>query len=153
MDEDKYKETYRTVNPLQCPFEKTLNSRRCICSKSERFNLADREGVACSEKKPWQNCIQFLEILRQNALFSLKLTHLDGPLPHGKEIKVQNGSIIGLQKLFYPDSDLSRVKPDIYQLIQRALDEYVEIENLPLNELMQSIVHFTARTSHKDKKK
>jgi hypothetical protein len=153
MDEDKYKETYRTVNPLQCPFEKTLNSRRCVCSKMERFYLADREGVACAAKQPWKNCSKFLEVLRKNAKFSLKLTHVDGPLPHGKEIKVQNGSIIGLQKLFYPNADVNSAKPDIYLLIQRAFDEYVEIENLPLNELMQSIVHFTARIPHKDKKK
>jgi len=153
MDEDKYKEAYRSVNPLQCPFERTLNSRRCVCSKMERFNLADREGVACKEKQALKDCLNFLEILRENARFSLKLTQIDGPLPHGKEIKVQNGSIIGLQKLLYPDSDINSIKPDIYQLIHQALIKYEKIENLPLSELMPSIVNFSARQSRKDKHK
>ena len=153
MDEDKYKETYRSVNPLQCPFEKTLNSRRCKCSKMERFNLADREGVACTEKAALENCRSFLELLRKNAIFALKLTHIDEPLPHGKEIKVQNGSIIGLQKLFYPELDPDSIKPDIYLLINEAKKRFSDFENLPLNELMQSIVNFTARTPRRNKKK
>ncbi|MCK5723348.1 MAG: hypothetical protein KAI84_12505, partial [Gammaproteobacteria bacterium] len=83
MDEDKYRETYRSVNTLQCPFEKTLNSRRCQCSKMERIHLADRECVGCMEKQAWQNCRDFLQLLRNSAKFSLKMTEVDGPLPHG----------------------------------------------------------------------
>jgi len=151
MDEDKYRETYRSVNPLQCPFEKTLNSRRCQCSKMERFHLADRECVGCKEKQAWQHCINFLEILRANAKFALKLTEVEEPLPHGKEIKVQNGSIIGLDKLLNPQAHSE--KPDIYQLLEQALAKYKKFEDLPLDQLMQSIVHFKARATRKDKKK
>lgn len=150
MDEDKYRETYRSVNPLQCPFEKTLNSRRCICSKMERIHLADRECVGCVEKQAWQNCRDFLVLLRNNAKFALKLTEIEGPLPHGKEIKVQNGSVIGLHKLFNPDDEN---KPDIYLLLNQALTEYQKFEDLPLDQLMQSIVNFKARETRKDKKK
>ncbi len=151
MDEDKYRETYRSVNPLQCPFEKSLNSRRYQCVKMEKIHLADRECVGCIDKQAWQNCQDFLQLLRKNALFALKITEVDGqPLPHGKEIKVQSGSIIGLQKLFNPESE---DKPDIYQLLEQALDEYQLFGNLPLDQLMQSIVHFKARATRKDKKK
>jgi len=150
MDEDKYRETYRSVNPLQCPFEKTLNSRRCQCSKMQRIHLADRECVGCVEKIAWQSCHDFLKLLRRNAKFALKLTEIDTPLPHGKEIKVQNGSIIGLHKLFNPENEN---KPDIYLLLNEALSEYKKFEHLPLDQLMQSIVNFKARETRKDKKK
>jgi len=150
MDEDKYRETYRTVIPLQCPFEKTLNSRRCQCSKMKRVHLADRECVSCQEKTDWENCLDFMQLLRINAKFALKLTEVDGPLPHGKEIKVQNGSIIGLQKLFAPEYEC---KPDIYLLLNQALEKYKQFENLPLDQLMQSIVNFEAREIRKDNKK
>ncbi|MCK4865724.1 MAG: hypothetical protein KAT06_09930 [Gammaproteobacteria bacterium] len=150
MDEDKYRETYHSVNPLQCPFEKTLNSRRCICNEMDKINLADRECVGCKNKESWQNCLDFLEILRSNAKFALKLTEVEEPLPHGKEIKVQNGGVIGLQKLFTPESE---GKPNISQLINQALEKYQKFENLPLDQLMQSIVHFKARATRKDKKK
>ena len=150
MDEDKYRDTYRLVNPLQCPFEKTLNSRRCKCSRMKRIHLADRECVGCSEKQSWQTCRDFLELLRINAKFALKLTEIEGPLPHGKEIKVQNGSVIGLQKLFNPEN---KDRPDIILLLTQALTEYKNFENLPLDQLMQSIVNFKARETRKDKKK
>ncbi len=149
MDEDKYRETYRTVNPLQCPFEKTLNSRRCRCTKMEKIHLADRECVGCLDKQAWQNCRDFLELLRSNAKFALKLTEIDGPLPHGKEIKVQNGSIIGLHKLFSPENEN---RPDIYLLLKQALTKYQQFDKLPLDQLMQSIVNFKARATRKDKK-
>lgn len=150
MDEDKYRETYRTVVPLQCPFEKTLNSRRCQCTKMKRVHLADRECVSCREEAAWKNCRDFMQLLRINAKFALKLTEVDGPLPHGKEIKVQNGSVIGLQKLFNPESE---GKPDIYLLLNQALEKYKLFGNLPLDQLMQSIVNFKARETRRDKKK
>lgn len=150
MDEDKYRETYRTVNPLQCPFEKTLNSRRCVCSKMERIHLADRECVGCLDKQAWQNCLDFLHLLRPSAKFALKMTEVEEPLPHGKEIKVQSGSIFGLKELFNPDE---KGKPDIYLLLKQALDEYELFKNLPLDKLMPSIVNFKARESRRDKKK
>jgi len=150
MDEDKYRETYRSVNPLQCPFEKTLNSRRCVCSRMERIHLADRECIGCKQKQAWQNCIDFLTLMRPNAKFALKLTEVEGPLPHGKEIKVQNGSINGLSKLFELENETA--KPNIYQLLDRALQEYEKFENLPLDQLMPSIVNFKARETRKDKK-
>jgi len=151
MDEDKYRETYQSVNPLQCPFEKTLNSRRCECSKMEKIHLADRECVGCLNKQAWQNCRDFLTLLRLNARFALKITDEElSPLPHGKEIKVQNGSVIGLNKLFNPESEH---KPDIYLLLNQALAEYKTFDKLPLDQLMQSIVHFKARATRKDKKK
>lgn len=150
MDENKYRETYRSVNPLQCPFEKTLNSRRCLCKKMEKIHLADRECVGCIDKQAWQNCRDFLTLLRINAKFALKLTEINGPLPHGKEIKVQNGSIIGLDKLFNPKN---KNKPDIYLLLEQALAKYKTFEQLPLDQLMPSIMHFKARATRKDKKK
>ncbi len=150
MDEDKYRETYRTVNPLQCPFEKTLNSRRCQCKKMKKIHLADRECVGCLEKEAWKNCCDFLALLRKSAMFALKVTEVEGPLPHGKEIKIQNGSIIGLDKLFNPDNE---DKPDIYKLLEQALSKYQTFDKLPLDQLMQSIVHFKARETRKDKKK
>ncbi len=149
MDEDKYRETYRSVNPLQCPFEKTLTSRRCVCDEMDKIHLADRECVGCKDKQSWQNCRDFLELLRNNAKFALKLTEIEGPLPHGKEIKVQNGSVLGLQKLFNPESES---KPNISQLLNQTLDKYKLFENLPLDQLMQSIVNFKARATRKDKK-
>ena len=47
MEEKEYKNTYQSINERRCVFEKTINSRRCTCKQSQRFHLADREGIAC----------------------------------------------------------------------------------------------------------
>ena len=55
-----------------------------------------------------------------------------------------------VQKLFKPEST---EKPDIYALLNQALSEYEQFENLPFDKLMQSIVNFKARETRRDKKK
>ena len=47
MEEDEYRSRYAEINEHRCVFEKAINARRCNCSKSRRFMLAGREGVAC----------------------------------------------------------------------------------------------------------
>ena len=97
MEEKAYKDTYDSINERRCVFEKTINSRRCTCKQSQRFHLADREGIACKSTTGNALCIEFLNSMRSKARFALHLTSADGPLPHTKEIKVQTGGLLGLQ--------------------------------------------------------
>jgi len=99
MDEKHYKETYSSINPTRCVFEKAINSRICNCSKSQRFNLADREGVACTSKSYLSRCDNFLSQLHNNARFALQRLELN-QLGHAQEIKIQNGGLLGLQREF-----------------------------------------------------
>lgn len=146
MEEDEYRHTYRDINPLKCVFEKSINTRRCQCSLSERFNLADREGVRCTVELAQKRCTTLLSIMRDKALFAMRLTKIDGPLPHGKEIKVQVGGLLGLEKLLHPNSIESATISDIQALLNEAIETYQNIESFPFSELVQDIVKFEART-------
>ena len=72
MDENEFRHTYNSINPQRCVFEKAINSRICNCNKSKRFNLADREGVACTHANSLERCTKFLIQIRTNAKFAIK---------------------------------------------------------------------------------
>jgi hypothetical protein len=145
MEEQEYRDTYQEINPRRCIFEKAINSRRCSCDQSARFCLADREGVGCNSDSGNRHCIELLDSMRRNARFSLQLTQAEGPLPHNKEIRVQTGGLLGLQKLLRPEQAGSDSVADIHGLVEQAIGEYRRLEALPYDRIVQAIVGFQGR--------
>jgi hypothetical protein len=145
VDESEYKDTYRSFNQRRCVFEKAINARRCSCILSKRFNLADREGVACLEDSANRRCEKILVLLRQNASFALQMTKVNGPLPHAKEMKVQIGGMLGIQKLLEPDLAGNENVQNIDGLNQLAIENYGSLENLPFTDIVKSVVSFKGR--------
>ncbi|HID49666.1 MAG TPA: hypothetical protein EYP40_08690 [Chromatiales bacterium] len=145
MDETEYRNTYRRFNQRRCVFEKAINARRCTCSLARRFNLADREGVACSDAAGNQRCDTLLGLLRRNASFALQMTRVPGPLPHAKEMKVQVGGLLGLQRLLRPARAGSENVEDIDGLNRQAIKRYGSLEDLPFSDIVKSVVKFRGR--------
>ncbi len=145
MEEDEYRSTYHSINERRCIFEKSINSRRSTCEHGRRFNLADREGVACSSEAGNERCKLFLDMMRNNAAFALQQIHIDGPLPHAKEIKVQTGGLLGLQQLLHPEQEDTERVNNIAGLLRETLERYTKFENAPFSELVKSIVRFQGR--------
>jgi len=145
MEEQEYKDTYRTINKRRCIFEKTINSRRCTCEKALRFHLADREGIACKSATGNALCTELLNGMRHKARFALHLTRADGPLPHAKEIKVQTGGLLGLQALLHPDRAAGQNIDNAIGLVDLAIQRYGSLAELPYDGIIQSIVKFEGR--------
>ena len=144
VEENEYRSVYHTINQHRCAYEKCILSRRANCHYAERFNLADREGVACHQQDAARLCRAILDNMRQKALFALKLTRLDGPLPHAKEIKVQTGGLYGIQQIL-GDDDATQPIPDIIAMLQTALTQYGDVQALPYEEIARSIARFEGR--------
>jgi len=145
MEEQEFKATYREVNQRRCLYEKAISSRRCGCSQSNRFFLADREGIACTSALGLEQCTTFLKALREKARFSLRLTGISGPLPHAGEIKIQTGGLLGLQGLVYPEKAAETKVPDINDLISQALHQYGQFSGFPYEGITQAITRFEGR--------
>lgn len=150
MEENEYRSVYHSINQQRCIFEKSILSRRSNCHHARRFNLADREGVACTQPQAAELCQATLDLMRDKALFALKLTRIDGPLPHAKEIKVQTGGLYGLQQIL-GENDPDAPIADIFGLLQRAIDRYGEVASLPYTEIARSIVQFEGRSRRRKK--
>ena len=157
MDEDQYRSTYHSVNPNRCVFEKSINNRRCNCDLKHRFLIATREGIACRSEKTLAHCTNLLDTMRNNARFALKVITIDGPMPHNKELKVQAGGMIGLQKLMFSNDDtLPNKVPDTVENIHRIIDatllQYGSIDNIPYNLIVQDIAACQVRPKRRGKK-
>lgn len=147
MDEHQYKTTYHFVNPNRCVFEKAVNSRVCNCSRAKRFNLADREGVACTSLPRLERCSVLLGKLRENARFALQRLKISQTLGHGDEIKIQNGSMLGLQALVEESQDTT--VRDIDSLVIRAERRFDGIDGFPYSRLMQGVIAYRSRNRRK----
>ena len=146
MDENEYKSAYKSINRTRCVFEKAINSRTCNCSRSVRFNLADREGVSCNSGVAQERCQLLLQTLRDNSRFALQLSSQNVPLSHNAEIKVQNGGMKGLAKLVNSD-DID--EQDIFALVNFVVEQYRSIEALPYQSIVREISAYQVRRRRK----
>lgn len=145
MDENEYRQTYSDVNELPCVFQKSILTRTCHCSRSHRFCLAEREGVACQSPAAQERCNDFLNQIRDNARFALGMASVSGKLPHGKEMKIQCGGLRGLQQDLLGDEADPDLVEDIYALLDQALKRDGEMKALPYPEIVQGIANFRMR--------
>ncbi len=150
MDEESYRQTYERINTAPCIFEKGILSLKCACAYQHKFHLADRHCVACSDTLMQQNCKTFLDHLRKQTQFVFKI-NIDGPLPHNKEIKVQNGGMLGIQKLLLGD-DAGESVNDIAGLMQKSIAVYGGIESVPYNLIMPSVTNYKTRPKRQSRK-
>lgn len=139
MDEKEFRRTCAAVNRRRCHFEKALNSRVFHCAKSHRFNLADREGVACRSPAGHRQCGEALRLLRDKARFALGRTDTS-LLPHGHEIKVQNGGLTGIREVLK-----QRQCCDVHDLVSTAATRFGNLEMLPFGEVVRGIGRYEGR--------
>lgn len=145
MDEKEFKKTVRDVNNAPCVFAKAILRRCSGCSRAEKLFIGEREAIACKSPGARQLCAEVLEQLHQKAIFALHLPHAELVLPHGKELKVQCGGMLGLQASLLPQlAEAERVE-DIYGLLTESLQDYGSTDALPYSEVVRGITRFQPR--------
>lgn len=147
MDEDNYREAYERINTAPCVFEKGILSLKCKCTFQHMFRLADRHGVGCTDALMQQHCRVFLDHLRKQTAFLFKID-IEGPLPHNKEIKVQNGGMLGMQQLLMDEASSETVN-DISALMKKSIEQFGSIEQVPYNLVMPSVSRYQTRPKRK----
>jgi hypothetical protein len=146
------------MTPRTCAFEQAILARCCACSLAERQNIAEREAVACAAPGARDQCAELRALLRQNSMFALKLTHVDAPLPHAQEMKVECGGLQGVQQAAaavaaVPASAEARASgaqglplvADVRSLMQASAEKFGSLANLPYSVIVQSVVAYRIR--------
>lgn len=146
MDEKEFKKAFKDVNDAPCVFAKAILRRCCRCSRSQKLFIAEREAVACKSPGARQRCAEVLAVLHDKATFALKLPHPETVLPHGKELKVQCGGMLGLQQALLPEQPDAEIVEDINGLLENAIEDYGSVEVLPYGEVVKGITSFLPRT-------
>jgi len=171
MDEDQYRSAYKEMNPTRCYFEKLLLLRYGNCKQAKKLFLAEREAYACNSASDQQQCLKLLERLRSNARFALQITQVDGQLPHAKEIKVQVGGLFGLQQLlanenpsqtdvlldddakFGEQAQKHAPIENVSGTINEAVRQFNDLDSIPYNEVVKSIINFKLPDRKRKKKR
>lgn len=155
MDQDAFRKTYRDVNERFCAFEKSVLTNQCRCSKAEKFCIAEREGVHCGSDVGQAQCLELLDLLREQARFALKTSTTPEKrlLPHGKAIRIQVGGMRGLAQALNPAKELPEVIEDVYGLICQARERFGDLHALPFPRIMQQIAAYRGRTRSRRRRK
>lgn len=151
MDEDEFKQRLHRYNETPCVFSKAILFRCADCSYSQRLLIAEREAIACGSESGHRRCEELIPMLREKAQFALHLTQINGALPHNNEIRVQCGSLQGLQDQLSPQKDGSENKKieNIDQLLNQAIKAYQSNEQFPFSAMMQTIKHMPIKKRSK----
>lgn len=148
MDESAYRQALTASIARHCPFEKSVLTNCAACSKAVKHNIAEREVVACDNTEAHQRCIELRDLLRHSFTFALGKSHIDGPLPHAQEMRMQCGGLRGLQ--FALDvgvvQDVDDEVRDVAALLAAAQQRYGELADFPYSLIVQRASnHYKAR--------
>ena len=141
MDETAFRQVRKAAVELPCPFEKALLAVCGTCSRAQRRHIAEREAVACRDGAAHAACATLLGLLRRNAAFALHLPHPQERLTHAREMKLQCGSLGGLQRALAGTVEVG----DIASLVQAAQRGGGGLEGLPFPEIVQSVAAWRLR--------
>ena len=133
MDETAYRQILSANILNTCPFEKSILSSCAACSNAEKHNIAEREVVACNDKEALGRCIALRDLLRHNFNFALGKSHIDGPLPHAQEMRMQCGGLKGLQFSVDANDEVRYVA----ELVAMAQQKFGELADVPYSLIVQ----------------
>lgn len=141
MDEAAYRQALTTSIRSLCPFEKTVLTNCAACSKAEKHNIGEREIVACNNAESYGRCIALRDLLRHNFTFALGKLHIDGPLPHAQEMRMQCGGLRGLQAAMGGTAEVE----DVDTLLVKAQQKIGDFADFPYSQIIRwATVHYKA---------
>jgi hypothetical protein len=144
VDSDAFRQTYRAVNELACPFEKSILTNNCGCSLAQKFCIGEREGVQCGAVSAQTVCLELLALLRRQARFALKSTDPSSALPHAKAMRIQVGGLRGIRALLAPEIPVPSFIEDISATVTAALRQFGSLEGLPFAPILHEIAVYQA---------
>jgi hypothetical protein len=142
MDETAYRQALATSIQNLCPFEKTVLTHCAACVRAEKHNIAEREIVACDNADALGRCIALRDLLRHNFTFALGKLHIDEPLPHAQEMRMQCGGLRGLQFAVDGNDEVN----DVDALLVKAQQQFGDLADLPYSQIVRwATAHYKRR--------
>jgi len=133
MDEKAYRQILSTSIIHACPFERSILTHCAACSQAVRHNIAEREVVVCGDESSLERCITLRDALRDSFTFALGKLHIDEPLPHAQEMRMQCGGLKALQFMQNGSDEIL----DVAGLLQLARQKFGPMENYPYSQIVQ----------------
>lgn len=126
MEKDLLDQGDRALQHHPCPFETPLLSGRWGCALAERYLIALREGINCTDHQAHGDCQTLLAMVQTGSRFALGLRDPERELTHGQQTKIRNGTLRGLQALLRERGigESGDGPADIHRLVALAMSEW-----------------------------
>lgn len=124
---------------LICPFSATLAQNDFACPKA--VNIVRRGGseFACDAPASHQRCATIHAAVKTASLAAMGAEDDLTTLPHSVLVKIQFGTLIGLQQTIDADVSTEQRIDNIDALIGVACDRYPDPDNLPMDAVVQAV--------------
>jgi len=120
-----------------CPFARALLKGQIRCQQAQSYHVAERHGIQCNNPEQQLFCLGFSDHLHAKSRFALGVTHLPQQRTSNMELKVQCGGINGLLEAL--NTQLTPANNDLQQLLEQAREQFNGIDQLPYQQIIQSM--------------
>jgi hypothetical protein len=122
-----------------CVFTKALLAHAARCELAIRHSAGEIDALTCSSPVARTNCATLSALLRERAMFTLRLPRPPAPLVHAKALQLQCGGLRGLQQV------LDAPHADVHGLVGLAHERHGSLLELPWQELVDAIAAWQPR--------
>ncbi len=129
--------------PGRCAFDKALMLRSATCALARRESQAEGEWIACSSPVALMNCTTLVAMMRERAVFVLKLSR--GPMTHAQSLRLQCGGLQGLRIALEETQETHETRNDVHDLVGKAQSRFGGIQELPWDAVARGIASWHAR--------
>lgn len=138
MVDDAFRRVRDATTVRPCAFEMAIAARCAACAVADRRPLGEHEVIGCSSAPAHADCAELAALLRERAMFALRLPHMRA-LPHSVAMRLACGGIAGLRQCVAMDDD------DVRRLVAAAKARWGSLADLPWAAIVASTVAWQGR--------
>lgn len=120
-------------------FTKALLAHAARCELAIRQSAGEIDALTCSSPVARTNCATLSALLRERAMFTLRLPRPPAPLVHAKALQLQCGGLRGLQQV------LDAPSADVHGLIGLVHERHGSLLELPWQQVVDAIAAWQPR--------
>ncbi len=139
------------MDDLLCPFSAPLIKGDFACHSAKEIVRRGGAEIACEAADSHSRCYALHAVIKAAALRTMNLADDLLTLPHSVLVKIQYGGVLGLKNQLIA-SETGEVVEDIAVLVDKVMQEFVTLENIPLNAVINTIMDFKAQTRRNRRK-
>jgi hypothetical protein len=122
-----------------CPFSATLARDDFACHRATQVIRRGGVEFACQSEQAHTRCRQLFELSKQAALPAFGVEDDLTQMPQSVLVKIQFGSLLGLQRIMGDQAPGSNRIEDIDSLVADCISHYADLGLVPFDQLVADI--------------
>lgn len=134
----------------KCSFAVTLIKEDFACEQAQMVARRAGPDIACASDVASKRCMDVLSAFKMAGLPAFDAEDDLLKTPHSVFNKIQFGGLLGLAKDIWNSPDIERIE-NIYQLVEKALQQYRSVGAIPYHQYVLSMTKFKIKRKRRVK--